>query len=588
MTEQPRTVTGIHMAGISRNPAQELPPACLGSEPRFEPTGLHQQSQHQSVAQDNKITDHESSALETEAPVGTTDWQAGKREKLTVAAMGVIMLLVALDTDILVPALPTLATDLKGSSVETFWVGTSFLLASATFVPFIGATSEILGRQIVLMFCVVMFTVGSLVCCLANNFTALLVGRTVQGIGGGGLYTMTTIVITDIVPLDQRPKYLSIISAVFGRGGILGPLAGGLIVQYTTWRWLFYINFPFCGIALVVVPLFVRSNLQTPGRLLFGIKRIDWTGGLIFIAGSSTFLVGLTWAGVNYPWSSYQAWLPILLGGLAVVGSLLYERPVPSEPFLRLSVFYSPHASIVFALTLIQGLLLYMQLYYLPFYFQVAKGATTVLSGIYLMAVDIILFPIAVTCGILMTKFGTFTWAIQIGFISMTLASGLFLLANQNLNMVKHLFIFLVVGVAHGFLIGSLNVATQAISQAQDLVFAISMWSFLRWFGSCLGVAVGGAVFNNVLLHSLVSRGVDQAEFISQNSESFGLIVKALPDGDEKTTFVWAYLDGFRGIFYLMLALSSLSMLLSFYLKNHDLKTGKRVTDSRSVDAGGA
>jgi hypothetical protein len=101
----------------------------------------------------------------------------------------------------------------------------------------------------------------------------------------------------------------------------------------------------------------MKSGPQTGGSLLGNLRRVDWTGGLIFIAGSSTFLIGLTWAGVDYAWSSYQTWLPMLLGGLAVVGSLIYENFVPSEPFLHLSVYYSLHASIVFFLTLMQGLM---------------------------------------------------------------------------------------------------------------------------------------------------------------------------------------------------------------------------------------
>ncbi|AEO70416.1 uncharacterized protein THITE_114886 [Thermothielavioides terrestris NRRL 8126] len=524
----------------------------------------HQQYQLEPLKQDGLVEAAQAGELDPHS-----EWKAGPRERMIVATMGIIILLVALETDILVPALPTLAADLHGTSIETFWVGTAFLLPSATFLPFIGATSEILGRRAMLLVCNLLFTAGTLCCCLANDFSVLLAGRAIQGVGGGGLYTLTTLVITDIVPLRQRPKYLSLISAVFGLGGVLGPLLGGVISQKTTWRWLFYINFPFCGLAFATVPWVVKLEPKRKGSLAANMLRVDWIGGAIFVAGSTSFLIGITWGGINYPWSSYKAWLPILLGGIVVVLALVYEAFVPREPFLRLSVYYNTSSTIVFVLTLFQGLM-------------AVKEASTILSGIYLMAVNIVLFPIAVVCGILMTKLGTFAWANQIGFAVMTLANGLFILVNQNLSMVAHLFIFLVVGVAHGFLIGSLNVATQAIAKPSHMTFAVSMWSFNRWFGTCLGVSIGGAIFNNVLLHSLESKGASEADAaaISQNSEAFIGTLHGMPDGDLKSQLTWAYVDGFRGIFYFMVALSGLGLLLSLFIRNHSMN---KPTDSAHV-----
>ncbi|KAK4108506.1 MFS general substrate transporter [Canariomyces notabilis] len=528
--------------------------------------------QHYQSGQDEPVVASQGAELDPGA-----DWKTRRQEKLIVATMGIIILLVALETDILVPALPTLACELHGTSVETFWVGTAFLLPSATFLPFIGAASEILGRQAMLLVSNTFFTVGTLLCCLANDFSVLLAGRAIQGVGGGGLYTLTTIVITDIVPLRQRPKYLSLISAVFGLGGLLGPLLGGVISERTTWRWLFYINFQFCTLAFAMVPWVIKLGPKRGGSLARNLLRVDWIGGAIFVGGSTSFLIRLTRAGINYPWSSYGTWLPIPLGGIVVILALVYDVFVPHEPFLRLSVYYNASSTIVFFLTLFQGLM---------FYFQAVKGASTILSGVYLMAVNIVLFPIAVVCGILMTKLGTFTWANRIGFAFMTLANGLFILVDQNMSMVAHLFIFLVVGVAHGFLIGSLNVATQTIAKPSHMTFAVSMRSFNRWFGTCLGVSIGGAIFNNVLLHSLENRGATgaEAQAISQNSEAFVHTLKEMPDGDQKSELTWAYVDGFRGIYYFMVALSGLGLLLSLFIKHHSMDSQEPAPSPHDFD----
>jgi hypothetical protein len=121
-------------------------------------------------------------------------------------------------------------------------------------------------------------------------------------------------------------------------------------------QWLFYINFPFCGIGFACVPFF-RLKLINKRSWSKDLGRVDWVGGILFIAGMTAFLLGITWGGVQYSWSSYQTWLPILLGGLVVVGALFYEAFVPSEPFIRLSVFHNRSAAIVYFLTLVQGLL---------------------------------------------------------------------------------------------------------------------------------------------------------------------------------------------------------------------------------------
>lgn len=132
--------------------------------------------------------------------------------------------------------LQTLARVLSATANETFWAGSSFLLAHAVFVPFIGAISDIFGRRELLFSSVLMFTVGTIVCCPANNITQLLAGRTIQGIGGGGMQVMSFIIVSDVIPLRHRPKYASFILLAWGIGAGVGPLFGGAIIENTTWR----------------------------------------------------------------------------------------------------------------------------------------------------------------------------------------------------------------------------------------------------------------------------------------------------------------------------------------------------------------
>ncbi|KAL1883307.1 hypothetical protein Daus18300_000365 [Diaporthe australafricana] len=494
--------------------------------------------------------------------------------------MAVLSIVVSLDATILVPALPTLARELNGTAIETFWTGTSYLLSNAVFLPFIGATSEISGRRAAVIFSLVMFTAGTIVCCTANGMRQLLCGRTIQGVGGGGIFVMASIVTTDIIPLRQRPQFQGIIAAAWGLGAVLGPLCGGLFAEHTTWRWLFWINFPFCAIGFACVPFF-QLKLVNERSWAKDLGRVDWVGGILFIAGMTTFLLGITWGGVQYSWSSFQTWLPILLGGLVVISSLVYEAFVPSEPFIRLSVFHNVSAAITFFLTLVQGLIMYAELYYLPFYLTSVKQQTPSIAGIFIMAVNIILFPASIVAGVAMTRYGSFVWVIRAGFVVMALGSGLLVYLDEHKSIVSHLFVFLVSGIGLGFLLPSLETASQAIAQSRNVTHATAMYIFMRSFGLCVGVATGGTVFSNVFLNTLQDHGVEQAKVIAANSEAFAETLKDMPASPEKAVLLSSYVSGFHGVFYLLLALAALSAVLAFFVKHYDLnqklQSGHRV-----------
>ncbi|KAI1115642.1 MFS general substrate transporter [Nemania sp. NC0429] len=502
------------------------------------------------------------------------EFKAGKREFLILGTMAALNVILALDATVLPPALPRLVEELHGTAIETFWAGSSYLLANAVFIPFLGAVSDLVGRRAVLLFAVVMFTVGTIVATIAKNFTELLAGRTIQGIGGGGIYTLSYIIVSDIIPLRQRPKYLGIILAGWALGTVVGPITGGAVAEHAAWQWVFYINYPFCAIGLLSIP-FVFRNLKLQNRppLLTAVTRVDWIGSFLFIGGVSSLLIGLTWGGVQYSWSSYQTWLPILLGGLATISALVYEAYIPAAPFMRLVVWKNTSAAIVFVLTLVGGFQLYSHLYYLPFYLSSVKGLNSTLTGVYIMATTLLVVPIAIVSGRLMTRFGSFLWAVRIGFASLILSNGVLLLINQHRSLVEHLFLFLTISVGHGLLIISLNVATQAIASTSIVAYAVSMFTFVRQFGMCLGVAIGGTIFENVLLKSLGRHGFpeDVAEETAKNAAAFSGPLNAIPDGPEKTAFLDSFVDAFHGILYLLLALASVSLILSLFVKHHDM-----------------
>ena len=206
--------------------------------------------------------------------------------------------------------------------------------------------------QLVLSVC--FFTVGSILSAASQNFAELLAGRSIQGIGGGGITSLVNMSFTDIVPLRQRPKYLGLIQLVYAFASILGPVIGGSIAQHATWRWIFYLNLPICGIGLGLLTLTLKEvpkEAPTSALLLF-----DWTGCLLFTCSLASLLLGLTWGGIQFPWHSGQTILPVVLGGCGLFFTLVWEAKGAHRPLLNLALFNTSGAG-VYPSSLLQGLI---------------------------------------------------------------------------------------------------------------------------------------------------------------------------------------------------------------------------------------
>lgn len=217
-----------------------------------------------------------SSQVSSKTP-GPAVFNPGWRLMVAFTSLSIITLMVALDATSLSVALPIMAKTLSGSAIEAFWSGTSFLLTSTVFQPIIGNFSHIFGRKPLILGSLVLFGVGAIVAAVANNFTVILVGRSVQGIGGGGVIALTEIISCDLVPLRERGKWFAFISSMWALGTVLGPLLGGGFAQSGNWEWIFWINLPFIGIGAVMVILFLNLNYKT-SSFLDKLRRVDWIG----------------------------------------------------------------------------------------------------------------------------------------------------------------------------------------------------------------------------------------------------------------------------------------------------------------------
>ena len=182
-----------------------------------------------------------------------------RRVYLIFGALVLGMLLAALDQTVVSTALPTIVGDLHGAA-HLSWVVTAYLLASTVSMPLWGKLGDLYGRKLFFQAAIIIFLVGSILSGLSQSMLELILFRAVQGLGGGGLMIGAQTIVGDVVSPRDRGRYMGIFVAMFGVVTVIGPLIGGLIVEYLSWRWIFYINVPIGAIALVV------TAAQLPGH----------------------------------------------------------------------------------------------------------------------------------------------------------------------------------------------------------------------------------------------------------------------------------------------------------------------------------
>lgn len=198
----------------------------------------------------------------------------------------------------------------------------------------------------------VLFTFGTALCAVAHDFTVMLIGRCVQGVGGGGIIAMTQVIFCDMVPLRQQPRYFSMVLASWSVGSIIGPVVGGSLVETASWRWCFYINFPFCFLGLVAAEFFIRdSDFSFQARP----RRMDWFGALLFVSSLTSLLVGISSGGTQYPWTSAATLAPTIIGALGCAAFVAWQMHARPNSLLPTSLFCNASAIAAFYCALVNG-----------------------------------------------------------------------------------------------------------------------------------------------------------------------------------------------------------------------------------------
>ncbi|KAK4889193.1 hypothetical protein LTR27_011951 [Elasticomyces elasticus] len=428
-----------------------------------------------------------------------------KAVALTFAGLCLLNLAVSLDALALSVALPTIANSLDANTVESYWTGTAFLLSSAVFQPTLAAFSDCFGRRAVVLLSLTMFIVGTIICGTAHTVAQMLAGRTIQGAGGGVLLVMTYLLVADLLPLQKRAQGMSLITVVWLIGAVSGPIMGAGFSDAVSWRWIFWFTLPFAGMGVVLIGFFMRTphkGLHT----LHAIKSVDWLATAVFSASLSSFLVAISWnhyGGSMYTWASYQVLLPQILGLVGLCTWVCYEHKVAIQPMVHLVILNNRTAVISYLGTFLVGFIQFGLLYYLPLYYQAAKGYTILISGVALLPQCLGSGMSGVATGIIISKTGRYKTITLLGWATLVLGCGLLSLLGEETTVERWIFTNVVSGIGIGIVAVSQPIAAQAATAPKHAPIANGLTPFCRALGQAVGIVVGSAIAQNVFKYSL-------------------------------------------------------------------------------------
>ncbi len=438
--------------------------------------------------------------------------------RIALGAVLIVLFLSALDQTIVATAMPRIIAELRGLD-RIAWVSTAYLLSSTVVVPIYGKLGDIYGRRPVLVFGVLVFLAGSMLCGLAGEFGALpLVGdgmnqlilcRALQGLGAGALTTGAFATVADIAPPAERGKYTGLFGAMFGLAGLAGPVLGGFLTDHATtsvmghvvsgWRFIFYVNLP-----LGLLALYILLN-HLPHGQRGADQRIDWLGSVLIVASSVPLLLALSWGGQGGGWDQPRVLAGFGLAVVALIAFLMVSRG-KSWAVVPLDLFAIPVvARANIALFLVNFGYIGVPMF-LPLYLQLVRGYTASESGVALLPQLFGILLGSMVAGQVARRSLSYKRVLVVGGLVAVCAAAAMLLmtaGSPRWLLSVNLFIF---GLGLGPAQGMFTLAIQSAVGHARVGVATASAQFFRQIGATVGVAVFGALLTFNLTRELPQR----------------------------------------------------------------------------------
>ena len=470
-----------------------------------------------------------------------------------VLGLSLAMFLAALNQTIVATALPTIGRDLRNFEALP-WVVTAYLLTSTAVAPLYGKLSDIHGRRAMMLASIGIFIAGSAACAVARDMIMLILGRGLQGVGGGGILPLAQAILADAVAPRERGRYQAYMGTVWVTAGLAGPLLGGILAEHFHWSVIFWVNVP---LGLMAAFMAHNSLKQLPRHERK--HKLDLLGAGLMMAAAIPLLLALTWGGTRYPWLSPQIGL-LFLAACALAFLFTWRLLQASEPFLPLPVLGNQVMRMGSMCTAFsQGVIVGLTIY-LPLYYEVVHKFSASDSGLGLIPIIVMSTPGSIVAGRALMYLDHYKRVPIIGLL-FSIACLSVLVWNPALSPITVAALLSVVafGIGTTYPVGTVSIQN-AVSRYQ-VGAAMGAMNFFRGLTAAFIVAVMGAI---VLAAIGIAPQRGSATIVTATAKASGVDLAPV----------------FRGIF----ALSVLCLIISLIAL---IRMEQRPMRGRSEPAGG-
>ncbi|KAK3984509.1 putative transporter C3H1.06c, partial [Cladorrhinum sp. PSN332] len=514
----------------------------------------------------------------TARPTLKSKLQKPIRFHLAFLSLLIMVFIVSLDATALAVAIPLITDTLKGTTIQAFWANISFLLTVTIVQPIYTSTSDILGRKLPLYVAFFLFSLGSVIFAVAPSLPVVILGRAIQGLGGGGIDVLNEIIVADITTLKERAFYIGLLSIPMALGTILGPILGAVFSEYVSWRWIGWINLPLVGVCLPLTKWCLRLK-PMEGGVRQRLGRVDWVGIGIFTVGATLVTLPVSWAGSMYAWGSWRTILPLVLGVAVLVVFVWFEGKYPVEPMFPYRIFNNRTAASTLVGSFIHGMVLYTLLSYLPLFFQSVFLEAPLKSAVTMIPFCAVLmgFTGISAMGVEWTR--RYLWLIWSGWVFLTVGVGLFGLwdAQHSTGMTVGIQVVAAVGLGTLFTVPPIPMQASA-KRTEDQGLAVGILVAFRLFGALLGLAIAATAFSSQFGQAVGTLGPlpEPAKILENPNEALGFIpyLRGLEvSSDQMAGIQEVYAKSLRVVFYILAGFGGVGTFASLFTKELNIES---------------
>ncbi|MCJ1472480.1 hypothetical protein MMC13_001128 [Lambiella insularis] len=409
-----------------------------------------------------------------------------------------------------VTAIPKITAEFH-SLEDVGWYGSAYLLTTMALQPTFGKVYAYFDIKRTFVASVLMFEIGSIICAAAPSSKAFILGRAVAGVGQAAMLAGAMTVIGFRIPLDKRAIYFAILSIMNGVASVVGPPLGGIFTdsEKLTWRFCFWINVPL-GAIVIIIGWFCFENPDQPPpnlKLKDKLAKMDLIGASLFITSMTCLFIALQRGGTQYPWSNVAAWGWLLGFALTLITFAALQVKLRDNASIPPRILCQRYIAACCIYICLVSIGFSAHTYYLPFYFQSAKGVSAENSGVHMIPYLASLMASGLVAGGLMMVVGyciPFLWA---GAVIFAVGSGLLTTLNVDSSTATWAGYQFLAGTGFGSTINIAAVAIQVGLPPEDLSTGNGLMLFSNFLGGALGVSIAQSLFSNVLEQRLGQLG---------------------------------------------------------------------------------